>query len=211
MAYIYQIRNDINSKVYVGKTELSIEKRFREHCRDAFKERCEKRPLYAAMRKYGTEHFHVSQLEETDQPEEKECEWIERLRSFKTGYNATMGGDGKRFLDYDLVIETYSKTKNIAEVARILNCSACQVALVLKNAQIPVVSGQDVSKEINSKVINQYDLSGSYIQSFSSINDAAIVLGDKKYHSHISQALNGKRKTAYGYKWSFTSENSVSI
>ena len=28
MAYIYQIVNDINGKIYVGKTEFSIEKRF---------------------------------------------------------------------------------------------------------------------------------------------------------------------------------------
>ena len=45
MAYIYQIINDINQKIYVGKTEFSIEKRFKEHCQDAFKGRNEKRPL----------------------------------------------------------------------------------------------------------------------------------------------------------------------
>ena len=59
MAYIYRIINDINSKVYVGKTENPIEKRFKEHCVDAFRDRNEKRPLYAAMRKYGIEHFHI--------------------------------------------------------------------------------------------------------------------------------------------------------
>jgi hypothetical protein len=29
MAYIYKIENDINGKVYIGKTELTIEKRFK--------------------------------------------------------------------------------------------------------------------------------------------------------------------------------------
>lgn len=37
MAYIYKIINDINDKVYIGKTEFSVEKRFQEHCKDAFK------------------------------------------------------------------------------------------------------------------------------------------------------------------------------
>ena len=37
MAYIYKIVNDINNKIYIGKTECSIKKRFKEHCRDAFK------------------------------------------------------------------------------------------------------------------------------------------------------------------------------
>ena len=56
-AYIYKITNNINNKIYIGKTNLTIEKRFKEHCRDAFRERNEKRPLYAAMRKYGIQKF----------------------------------------------------------------------------------------------------------------------------------------------------------
>ena len=108
MAYIYQIVNDVNNKVYIGKTEFSIEKRFKEHCSDAFRERNEKRPLYAAMRKYGIEHFHIELIEETDNPEEREIYWIEEKQSFKNGYNATLGGDGKKFIDYDLVLHTYS-------------------------------------------------------------------------------------------------------
>ena len=78
MAYIYQIINDINQKVYIGKTEFSIEERFKEHCRDAFKDRNENRPLYAAMRKYGIEHFHIELIEETQEPEEREIYWIEQ-------------------------------------------------------------------------------------------------------------------------------------
>ena len=59
MSYIYKITNDINNKVYVGKTNLTIEKRFREHCTDSKKFTIEKRPLYNAMNKYGIEHFHI--------------------------------------------------------------------------------------------------------------------------------------------------------
>lgn len=32
MSYIYKIINDINNKIYVGKTDFSLEKRFKEHC-----------------------------------------------------------------------------------------------------------------------------------------------------------------------------------
>lgn len=72
MTFIYKITNDINQKVYIGKTEKSIKERFKEHCRDYKYPRYEKRPLYAAMKKYGTEHFHVELVEETDNPEERE-------------------------------------------------------------------------------------------------------------------------------------------
>ena len=59
MPYIYKITNTINNKVYIGKTVASIEERWKEHCHDYKRHRCEKRPLYAAMRKYGVEHFQI--------------------------------------------------------------------------------------------------------------------------------------------------------
>ena len=123
MAYIYKIINDINDKVYIGKTEFSIEKRFAEHCRDAFRERNEKRPLYSAMVKYGIEHFSIVLIEKTEMPEEREKYWIKYYNSFEEGYNATLGGDGKKYINYDLVIETYQKELNAVTTANILNIS----------------------------------------------------------------------------------------
>lgn len=64
MAFIYVITNDINGKQYVGKTNNTIEKRFQEHIRDSKRRKCEKRPLYSAMNKYGIEHFSIAILEE---------------------------------------------------------------------------------------------------------------------------------------------------
>ena len=95
MAYIYQITNKLNGKIYIGKTERSVQERWKEHCRDYLKERCEIRPLYRAMKKYGVENFFIEVIEETDNPEEREVFWIQQKGSFKSGYNATLGGDGK--------------------------------------------------------------------------------------------------------------------
>jgi hypothetical protein len=61
------------------------------------------------MNKYGIEHFHISQIEETNDPDEREKYWIEYYGTFKNGYNATIGGDGKRYLDYDLIIALYKE------------------------------------------------------------------------------------------------------
>lgn len=47
------------------------------------------------MKEYGIENFSVETLEETEKPEEREKYWIEYFGSFKNGYNATIGGDGK--------------------------------------------------------------------------------------------------------------------
>ena len=209
MAYIYQITNDVNGKIYIGKTEFSIEKRFKEHCRDAFREKNERRPLYTAMRKYGLEHFHIELIEETEHPEEREVFWIEQKGSFKNGYNATLGGDGKKYIDYDLVVATYKEIPIISKVAEKLKISEDSVSLILKSKQIELLPKKEVIQMICGKIVNQYDLENNYIQSFPSAKAAAESLGkitrsSKGASSHISDVCRGKRKTAYGYKWKFS-------
>lgn len=209
MAYIYQIVNDINDKIYVGKTERSIEERFREHCKDYNRREFEKRPLYSAMKKYGIEHFHIELLEETDSPEEREIFWIEQKRSYKEGYNATLGGDGKHYIDYDLVIAMYLELQNQNEVARRMGISSDTIHTILKSNNVEIIKNSEVSARVTGKIINQYSLDGEYIQSFPSAKSAAESLGkisstSKGASSHISDVCRGKRKTAYGYKWKFS-------
>lgn len=209
MAYIYQITNDINNKIYIGKTERTIEERFKEHCRDYLRRDFEKRPLYRAMKKYGIEHFHIELLEETDSPEEREMFWIEQKRSYKEGYNATLGGDGKHYIDYDLVIAMYLELQNQNEVARRMGISPDTVSVVLKNNNIERLTSSESAARATGKVINQYSLNDEYIQSFSSAKAAAESLGkitstSNGASSHISDVCRGKRKTAYGYKWKFS-------
>ena len=161
------------------------------------------------MKKYGVEHFHVSLLEKTDNPNEREIYWIEKKQSFKNGYNATIGGDGKRYLDYDLICATYEQVHNKTEVARILNCSPDSVGKILKERNIDITPS---SLNQKSKIVNQYNKNTKeYIQSFSGLREAARVLIDagittsrvEGVSSHIREAANGKRKSAYGFIWKF--------
>lgn len=205
MAYIYQIINDINNKIYIGKTEFSIEKRFKEHCRDAMKE-CENRPLYAAMRKYGIEHFHISLIEKTNQPEEREKYWIEQKRSFKSGYNATRGGDGSKYLDYDILIEAYKQLQSLTKVAELYHCDIDHLSHILKENNISVLSSQEVNLRDNGKLVNQYDKTGQYIQTHAGIKAAARAIGKNGGASHIVDVCKGRRKTAYGFIWKYTKQ-----
>lgn len=211
MAYIYQITNQINGKVYVGKTENSIEKRFKEHCLEASKNRSEKRPLYAAMRKYGIENFQIELLEETDIPEEREVFWIEQKRSFKNGYNATLGGDGKKYLDYDLIIATYKELQNMNKVAKLLNISPDSVSKVLHQNNVPIFSIKEVQTKNFGKIINMYSLDDIFIQSFPSVNEAARFMVKNNLtgckhttiKQHITEVCSGRRKTAAKFKWKY--------
>lgn len=210
MAYIYQITNNINGKIYIGKTEFSLEKRFKEHCKDAFKREDEKRPLYAAMRKYGIENFEISLIEETEIPEEREIFWIEQKRSFKYGYNATRGGDGRKYLDYDILITTYLETQSLTKTSEICQCDRHYLSTILKNNNIEVKTKQEVNRQLFGQCINQYDLNDNYIQTFATAKDAARFVRPNASSlggvtSHITDVCKEKRQTAYGFKWRYAS------
>ena len=160
------------------------------------------------MRKYGIDNFSVSLLEETNNPEEREVYWIEQKRSYKLGYNATKGGDGRRYIDYDLVIATYKEVQNMSKVATLIGVSIDTVSRILKDNQIETLTSQEIGQKLAGKPVNQYDLSGNYIKTFPSSSDAAIALGkltttSRGASSHISDVCKGKRKTAYGYIWKY--------
>ena len=160
------------------------------------------------MNKYGIEHFHIEEIEQTNEPEEREKYWIEFYGSFKNGYNATIGGDGRPYLDYDLIVETYRQTQSIKKVAEILHIDKGSVSKVLQERNEPMLTTLQVAQKATGKVINQYDLNNNYIQSFPSVKAAAEALGKITSTSngataHISDVCRGKRKTAYGYIWRF--------
>lgn len=211
MAYIYQITNNINGKIYIGKTERSIQERWQEHCNDCKKDRYKNKPLYRAMKKYGIENFSIECLEKTDNPEEREIYWIEQKGSFKYGYNATLGGDGKRYIDYDLIETTYNKVRCQKDVATILGISEDTVRMVLKQRNIKIKTSSEIQRERKGKIVSMYSLDDTYLRTFSTIADAATFMVEQKLtgckHStirtHISEVCRGKRITAAGYKWKF--------
>ena len=205
MGYIYLITNNVNGNKYVGKTELSIEERWGQHIKDSKKEKCEIRPLYRAIRKYGVENFSIKEID-TGQGEElnnKEQYWIQHYDTYKNGYNATLGGDGKILLDYDEIIKTYLLSHNAVEVARTLGCSVDSVYKILKANDVPITKNTEIITEKYAKEIVQYDKKGNFIQIHRSAKDAARVLGDERYRQHIQECLKGKRKSAYGYLWRY--------
>ena len=203
MGYIYLITNLINNKKYVGKTTQDIEKRWKEHINDSKREKCEIRPLYRAIRKYGKDNFKIEELEKcnTEVLSDREQYWINKLNTYIDGYNATLGGDGKILLDYDEIIRKYLTTHNATEVARVLNCSVDSVYKILRTNDIHVYSGAEIVKERTSKKVAQYDKKGNFIKIYNSTKDAERAMGNTQHH--IAQVAIGKRKTAYGYIWKY--------
>ncbi len=96
MGYIYKISNLKNNKIYIGKTTGTIQKRFKQHIRNA--QQHINRYLYDAMNCYGYDNFKIEQIEQVnnDQLDEREIFWIAFLNSQnpQIGYNMTSGGQG---------------------------------------------------------------------------------------------------------------------
>ena len=204
MAYIYKIINDINNKIYIGKTYYSIEKRFAEHCADRTKRRNEKRPLYSAMNKYGVEHFHISLIEEVNNPEEREKYWIEYSNSYHNGYNATYGGDGKPYADVNLILSLWKEGKTNKEIQQITGYDRKTITNHLENNGISEKERKDRGKISVKKPLAMLDIqTEQIIQVFSSATEAEKFLQKVRAHTHIVEVCKGKRKTAYGYKWRY--------
>jgi group I intron endonuclease len=211
MSYIYQITNIVNGKQYIGKTEGTIEERWKQHCKSYKRINCEKRPLYSAMKKYGLDSFVIIKLEEClpQDSNEKEKYWIEILGTFKKGYNATIGGDGALFIDYDLVVENYKHLKNQTSVAELMNITTDSVRKILKIKHISILT----SKEVNinrANTINMFDKNNKFIRSFASAKDVGrFLIINNNYtqanltsiSTNVGRVCKGKRKTCMGFIW----------
>lgn len=106
MSIIYKVTNNINQKVYIGKTSRTLEERKKEHISHI---KSENYYFHNALRKYGVENFTWEIIEEVEQELENEREryWIEYYQSYENkdkGYNLTPGGEG-----YKLSEETKQK------------------------------------------------------------------------------------------------------
>lgn len=209
MAYIYKIRNQINGKVYIGKTLENIEERWKQHIKNAAKIENQHRPLYRAINKYGIENFTIEQVEECDYTivNEREQYWINFYQSYigfkpSFGYNATLGGDGCQYIDYSTVINIYIQNHNMTQTGKLLGIRRDTVSKILKDSSIKIIS------PTASKKVLQYDLEGNLIQEYSSLSLAAKSINkfSSGAISHISDVCKGKRKTAYGYIWKYVEQ-----
>ena len=181
---------------------------------DSYRERCEKRPLYSAIQKYGKENFIIELVEETsnENSSKREIFWINYYETFKSGYNATVGGEGAQFIDYDLVVKIYRETQNQNDTAKILDISISSVCEILKIKKEDKISRSQVVANKLSKAISAYDLQGNFIKNFTGM-DAARWLQENNIASkntplkfisgRVHQVANGQRLTAHGFKWKF--------
>lgn len=213
---IYQHKNKINNKSYIGLTCQIPEKRWGKQG-----ENYKHNPkFWAAIQKYGWDNFEHIILETNltkEQAENREQYYINFFNSYKNGYNSSLGGESgfngghhteetkqkisenmQNYIiakdpDRGLKLRQMLKDHPEIEQKRIEN---------VKKA-IPPAGSQAAKDRVakNKKPILCIELN----KKFSSIQEAAKIMNIS--NSSISHCLRGDQKTAGGYHWQYLSED----
>ena len=213
MGYIYKITNRINNKMYIGKTEqYDPIKRWEEHLKDYKKRKNENRPLYKAMEKYGVDNFVFEIIEETNDAENREKYWIDKMRTyigFKdcNGYNATLGGDGKSYLNLnenEVIKFHIEKSKNVlGNTAKNFKVDNRTIKKILTKYNVPYLSNKEVKDlEVYIKYggVIQVDKNSKLIlNKFKNAQEASQEIGVKKYI--IQRACLNDKHESNGFLW----------
>lgn len=212
MPYIYKISNDINDKLYIGKTLYTIERRWSQHKNNARNRKdLIHIPLYSAMNKYGIDHFTIEQVEEIcdeKQLAEREQYWIKYYNTYNYGYNASIGGDGLQLYDYDYIWELWERGDTIKQIAAKIPCNDYVVRTVLDIHNVSTEERkqrssyrQDEGHKPYRRKVNQIDISsGQIIHIYDSVREAAYAM--QCDDSYICKLCKNK-KNAFGYQWEY--------
>lgn len=156
MRYIYIVQNKTNNKIYVGQSKVP-HKRWVRHQYDA-NVRHIVLPLYNSIRKYRTDNFTFSIIEEWDDNDIDEAEifWIEYFRSWDInyGYNLDLGGCKNKTVSKETRAKqsVSSKKRYTAEIGDKLR-KAKRTPQAIRNAKIASTGSKNGRANINEKVV----------------------------------------------------------
>ena len=187
---IYLITNDINSKVYVGQTIQTLNKRFNGHCCYSKSDRSVNMYIKRAIHKYGRDKFHIQLIEEcpVNILDEREKYWINFYNSYNTGYNLTLGGQDSNYFNIN-TLENIIDIKKfeqyilefkplVSEVASHFGISKCSVYNLIKRINNPnlILNSYNPRKGKTIEDIDKEELINLYKEGWSILDLV------KKYH-----------------------------
>ncbi|AGE57075.1 GIY-YIG catalytic domain-containing endonuclease [Acanthocystis turfacea Chlorella virus NE-JV-3] len=219
MGFIYMLTSPYG-KSYIGQTVRPIEERFKNHQKPS--SGCV--AIYNAIQKYGWEKFekHWYEVPDEDLNDHEEL-MVEVLGTLAPGgYNLKEGGgSGGKWCEEvkkkiskthagKTLSDDHRKKIGTAQLGRTLSDDHKQNISDAKkgkthtdDAKQNMSDAHKGEKNSLSKKVYQYELDGTFVQSFASSGEAARSL-NKISGSSIRACANGERNSAYGFKWSFT-------
>lgn len=198
MIGIYKITNP-KGKIYIGKS-IQVESRIQK-----YKYNNPNQPkLNNSIKKYGFENHDVEIIEicKADQLDNREIHYINHYNSVEKGLNLTYGGEGgipsketRNKKSKSMMGKTHS-----VETRKKMSESKLNHSMYNNEWRQKMKKNTWFSPKKNVPIC-QYDLDNNLINEFKSLKEAATFLN--KGIGGIGNALSGKAKTAYGYKWGY--------
>lgn len=180
MGFIYKIQNKLNGKLYIGKTCTTIANRWNHHLDSYSKKDWH---LYRAMRKYGIENFIIEPIEQCPDSllNEREIYWIEKLNTFYTGYNETLGGEGRTQISREDIKHLWESGLSVKAISEQLGIWSTSVIDILK--QLDLYDSNEVAARKQIEIANsqsnfcilQYTSEGQLVNKYKSVYEASIL------------------------------------
>lgn len=166
-------------------------------------------PIHRALRKYGIENFSFSILEECKVSElnNKEIEWISKLNSYEEGYNCTRGGDGYLKIDYEQILSLWNEGMGAKEISEITSIASSHLTSILHSFDISKKEIRERSKKYMRKPVEQYDLTGKPITSYSCAEKAAEATGILAKNIQCVCQKQPEYKSAGGFLWRYANDD----
>ena len=224
--YIYILQDPLTEEVrYVGKSN-NPHRRYLSHLWVRPKVKYHSYNWIQSLLKKGLKPIMTVIDEVEGDWEWLEQYWIEQFRQWGANLtNGTLGGGGsygggkwrnKPVSCFDVNGNHVKSFVSIKKASKYYNLSETQICSALKKKLItskgfqwiygtdknsipPITIYGGLTTRLN---IAQYDKKDNFIRLFKSIKDVAIQLSIKNT-ANIYQCINGKRKSAYGYKWKY--------
>ena len=191
--FIYIIKNDIHSKVYIGQTTRALKDRWKEHLRTKCSKNENSMLIKKAIHKYGSSHFRIELLEVCNKASlnEREMYYIHLYNSYHQGYNRTLGGQSgskpiKLKNKQNEIVELYQYGFSIKYLAQEYNVDKATIkhVLLINNVTIRDIRSVKYSTEERQAILEDTKLL-----------PRNIVM--KKWNisaSYLSQLINNKRR-----------------
>ncbi len=198
---IYKATSKTNSKIYIGKTTKTLQKRKKTHFYYA-KDKSRHYYFVNALRKYGLEGFIWEEIDIADSIDELnylEKYWIRfyRADNKKYGYNSTKGGDGAA-----LNMEARNKMSNTIKQKYL-------------SGYVNPTKGKKYPDEFAAHRRKPIICEETSIK-YQSLTHAARELLEKKICkslisgiTSISSAIRGTSITAFNYHWKYINKDKI--
>ena len=189
--FIYKATSQTTGKVYIGQSSQTLEERISQHNSAAYHHQYNYH-FHNAIRKYGPDDFVYEIIEDgiktIDELNQKEMYWINYYNSYNNGYNSTLGGDGRKTRDDELILKLFNEGKTTEEICQITKYNR---GTVYKSYSINEITEENLKrkrqtiKERDSRKVEQYSLDGTFIKLWDSATECGQFFGSQSLISAL--------------------------